>query len=243
MPNILIYDIETTPNLGYVWGKWQQDVIQFKSQWELLCFSYKWLGDKQVNVLGRDVGSEKDLVLHLHEAFNLADVVIAHNGDQFDQKMMNAKFIEYGLNPPSPYKSIDTKKVAKRYFRFTSNKLDDIGDLLGVGRKLQTGGFELWLGCMQNDPKAWKKMKQYNKQDVVLLEQIYLKLRPWIDNHPSVALIDGEMHSCPKCGSDKLQSRGYRYTKVAKQRRYQCMNCGGWCQGRYTEATSMEYVN
>jgi hypothetical protein len=241
--NILLYDIETTPNLAYVWGKWQQDVIAFESEWKLLSVAFKWLGKKKIDVWGTDMGPEQELVLLVHQLFDEADIVIAHNGDQFDQKMMNAKFIEYGLAPPSPYKTIDTKKVAKKYFRFTSNKLDDIGDLLGVGRKLQTGGFDLWLGCMQNDPKAWKKMKQYNKQDVVLLEKIYLKLRPWIDNHPSVAIIDNHLDGCPKCGSDKLQSRGYRYTKVAKYKRYQCMGCGGWCTGRRTEATNVEFVN
>lgn len=244
MAKILIYDIETSPNLAYVWGKWQQDVIAFKSEWELLSWSAKWLGEKQIIAVGRDNFSEEILVRRLHQLFDEADVVIAHNGDQFDQKMMNAKFIQFGLTPPSPYRSIDTKKVAKRYFRFNSNKLDDLGALLGLGRKVQTGGFSLWLGCMNNDKKAWAKMLRYNKQDVVLLEKIYLKLRPWIDNHPGVNIIDGINDGCPKCGAKKMHKRGTRkINKTTTVQRFQCQSCGGWSQGRITDRSMVQYVN
>lgn len=243
MAKILVYDIETSPNLAYVWGKWQQDVIAFESEWELLSFSFKWLGEKETIAVGRNKFSEEILVRRLHQLFDEADVVIAHNGDNFDQRMANAKFIQFGLTPPSPYRSVDTKKVAKKYFRFNSNKLDDLGKLLGLGKKVQTGGFSLWLGCMAGDERAWAKMLKYNKQDVVLLEKIYLKLRPWVDNHPSVSLLDGVFDGCPKCGSRKLQKRGTRHTKVAITQRYQCKSCGGWCHTRKSLSTAIQFVN
>lgn len=243
MSRVLVYDIETSPNLAYVWGKYQQDVIAFKQEWELLSFSWKWLGESKVYAVGRNGYDEETLVLRLHELFTQADVVIAHNGDKFDQKKCNAKFLEYSLDPPSPYKSVDTLKVAKRYFKLNSNKLDDIGSILGVGRKVQTGGFSLWLGCMENDPKAWVKMLRYNKQDVVLLEKIYLKLRPWMDNHPALNVIDDRPQSCPKCGHSKLEARGWAVTKVAKRRRFQCQSCGGWSQSRNSVRTDVQFVN
>lgn len=244
MAKILIYDIETSPNLAYVWGKWQQDVIAFQSEWELLSWSAKWLGEKKTIDVGRNQFSEEVLVRRLHQLFDEADIVIAHNGDQFDQKMMNAKYIQFGLQPPSPYRSIDTKKVAKRYFRFNSNKLDDLGALLGLGRKVQTGGFSLWLGCMNNDTKAWKTMLRYNRQDVLLLEKVYLKLRPWIENHPALNVIDDIQNGCPKCGSTKMHRRGTRkVNKTTTVQRYQCQKCGGWSQGRSTERAHVQYVN
>jgi len=240
---VLIFDIETSPNLSYTWGKWQQDVIKFQSEWEMLSFSYKWLGERKVIAVGRDKFSEEALVLRLRQLFDEADVVIAHNGNSFDVKMCNAKFIEFGLTPPSHYKSIDTKLVAKRYFRFNSNKLDDLGNILGLGRKIDTGGFDLWLGCMNNDKASWKKMLAYNKQDVVLLEKVYLKLRPWIDNHPGINIIEGKPDACPKCGGGPLHSRGVKHTKVSTVQRYQCQNCGGWSQSRKTERSDVKYVN
>lgn len=239
----LFYDLETGPNLAYVWGKYQQDVIAFKEEWELLSFSYKWLGEKETYAIGRNTHTEEELVKVLHGLFDTADTVIAHNGDSFDQKMANAKFIQFGLTPPSPYRSIDTKKVAKRYFRFTSNKLDDLGSRLGLGRKVETGGFSLWLGCMAGDEKAWKKMLRYNKQDTKLLERIYLKFRPWIENHPAINILEG-VDGCPKCGSNKLEKRGTRkVNKTSTVQRYRCKNCGGWCQSRQNIQANITYVN
>lgn len=243
-PKILVFDIETTPNLGYVWGKWQQDVIEYQTEWTMLCFAYKWLGERKVVAAGQNKFSEEILVRRLHSLFEEADIVIAHNGNSFDVKMCNAKFIEYGLNPPSFYKSIDTKLVAKKYFRFNSNKLDDLGNILGLGRKIQTGGFQLWKGCMSGDKASWAKMLKYNIQDVVLLEKIYLKMRPWMDNHPAINLLVDKPDACPKCGKGPLHKRGTtKTTKVGIFQRYQCQSCGGWSQSRKSEKTTVNYVN
>lgn len=244
IPKILFYDIETSPNLGYVWGKWEQNVIEYQSEWELLSVAHKWMGERAVQAIGQDTKTEKEIVEHVHGLFTEADIVVAHNGDKFDQRKMNAKFIEFGMDPPEPYKTIDTLKVARKYFAFNSNKLDDLGNILGVGRKVSTGGFELWKGCMRGDPAAWKKMLRYNKQDVALLEKIYLKLRPWMDNHPALNMLSDKPSACPKCNvEDKMQARGWANTKVSKKRRYQCQGCGGWCQGRHSVRTDVQYTN
>jgi hypothetical protein len=240
---ILLYDIESGPNLGYVYGKYDQTVITFEKEWDLLSFSYKWLGEKKTIAVGQDKVTEEALVLRLWNLFDQADIVIAHNGDKFDQRMMNVKFMQYGLTPPSPYKTIDTLKVARRYFKFNSNKLDDLGKSLGVGRKAETGGFDTWLGCMNGEPKAWKKMLAYNKQDVILLEQVYLKLLPWMDNHPALNVIEGRPDACPKCGGTHLQSRGLKHNKTTSVARFQCQDCFGWCQARTAQKAVVEYVN
>jgi len=244
-PKVLLYDLETGPNLGYVWGKWEQNVIEFAQEWELLCFAFKWLGKNAITAYAQDTMTEEELVGQLHELIDEADVVIAHNGDRFDQRMANAKFIEFGMDPPSPYRSIDTKKVAARYFRFTSNKLDDLGEKLGVGRKDNVGGFATWLACMEGDQKAWNRMKKYNKQDVALLEDVYLKLRPWIENHPPMNILKDSITACPKCGEeDNLHKRGTRkLNKTTTVQRYQCQSCGGWCQSRHSQKSNVEFVN
>ncbi len=46
---ILVFDIETSPSLGYVWGKYKQYVIEFEQEWNMLCFAYKWLGEKKIH--------------------------------------------------------------------------------------------------------------------------------------------------------------------------------------------------
>jgi DNA polymerase elongation subunit (family B) len=236
---VLVFDIETAPNLAYVWGKYEQNVIDYEREWYMLSFAYKWLGEKTTRVCSlpdyknfkKDKTDDKALVTELHKLFDQADVIVAHNGDQFDIRKSNARFVVHGLTPPSSYKTVDTKKVAKRYFNFNSNKLDDLGNLLGLGRKLKTGGFDLWLGCMGGDMKAWKLMCTYNKQDVVLLEEVYLKLRGWMTNHPNMNVTEGTLHNCPVCHSHRLQARGYSVTRASQFKRYQCQDCGGWSRG------------
>lgn len=237
---ILLFDIETSPNLSYTWGAYEQDVVAFKQEWQLLCFAYKWLGEKPVHVHSQRNLSERQLVTKLHAALSAADVLIAHNGDQFDIKKSNAKFVEFGLTPPSPAQTIDTRKVAKRHFAFNSNKLDALGSLLGVGRKMKTGGFDLWLDCMAGKKAAWARMEKYNKQDVLLLERVYLELRPWIKNHPNVA--DVALRACPKCGSEKLHKRGILSNSSSRFQSYQCMSCGGWSRARLSEPGRREVV-
>jgi len=159
---------------------------------------------------------------------NKADLIVGHNGDRFDIRMANAFFVHNGLKPPSPYRTFDTLKVARNKFRFNSNKLGDIAEYLGIGTKLETGGFKLWLGCLRNEPSAWRKMKRYNRQDVALLEKVYLKLRPWA-NHPSIFL---KRKVCPLCGSNNTMRRGYDFlTGGKKRRRYSCNSCGRYIRG------------
>ena len=36
MAKVLFYDIETAPNLAYVWGQYQQDVVEQHRSWYLM---------------------------------------------------------------------------------------------------------------------------------------------------------------------------------------------------------------
>jgi hypothetical protein len=231
---ILLLDIETFPNVGYSWTKWETNVLDFIEHWYILSFAYKWFGDKKTKVLGlpdfkgyKPGGKDKELLKYLWKLLNEADIVIAQNGNAFDIKKINTRFLEWGMMPPSPYKTIDTLTVARRYFSFNSNKLDDLGRDLGIGRKAEHEGFPLWIKCSKGDMKAWSRMKKYNCQDVELLEKLYIKERPWIKDGPNLDMW-ADIKVCPKCGSDKLHSRGEAITQSYIYNRYQCQNCGGW---------------
>jgi len=198
-----------------------------------LSFAYKWLGEKKIHVHAlpdypaykRDKECDSDLTAQLWELFDRADIVVAHNGDRFDIRKSNARFLAHGFIPPSPYKSVDTLKLAKKHFRFDSNKLDDLGKYLGVGRKLPHTGPHLWFGCMGGDPKAWALMRRYNAQDVALLERVYLKLRPWATTHPNLSHYS-RLDVCPVCQSNHLKNSGLHYLTSGKKQRRTCLDCG-----------------
>lgn len=237
-PRIAFFDIESAPNLSWVWGKWEQNALDTLIPGYFLCFAWKWLGEKKIRTFAlpdytgfkNDKENDKRLIKDLWKLLDEADIIIAHNGDRFDIKKSNARFISHGLKPPSPYKTIDTLKFARRNFAFDSNKLDDLGKMLGVGKKLPHTGFHLWRKCMEGDPKAWKKMRDYNAQDVNLLEKVYEKLKPWAASHPDLRVYEDKT-GCPSCLSEKVQKRGFRISLKRKRQSLCCQNCGHWFTG------------
>lgn len=246
-PRILLFDIETTPIIGAVWNLWETDVIKVVEEWHMLSFAYKWLDEKTIHsvslpdfksVYKKDKKDDSALCLALWQLLDEADIVIAHNGDQFDIKKANARFIINGLHAPSSYLTIDTKKIAKKYFKFDSNSLKDLAKYFGVSQKADAGGISTWIGCMSGDLKAWKHMVEYNKQDVRVLEDVYLTMRPFMKNHP---VLKSNNFACPKCNSTNIQRRGYERTvNGTEYQRYQCNDCAGWSRSRLSEKTKQE---
>lgn len=242
---ILILDIETAPIMGKVWDLWQQNVSldQIESDWFIMSFAAKWYGEKEVRYedCRNSLGEDKHLLTSLHSLLNEADCVIAHNGDRFDIPKINARFILNGFPPPSPYRSIDTVKLAKRTFKFTSNKLAYLTDKLCKTKKLDHGkfaGWSLWNECMLGNKEAWDEMEEYNRVDVISLEELYTVLRPWSPMHPNVNTYnDKEECNCPKCGSNNITKRGFHYTNKGKYQRYRCTDCNGWSSSTTSENT------
>lgn len=241
---ILFFDIETSPNLANVWANYEQNVLRQVESWQILCFSYRWAHERKTYVVsmydnrkldqeahGLYYKDDYNVVLTLHELLEQADIVVAHNGDKFDLRKANARFVYHGLTPPEPYKTVDTLKVARKYFNFNSNKLGDLGEYLGAGSKQQSGGLETWFGCMNGDEKSWRKMIKYAKQDVNLLIKVYEKLRPWMTNHPNLNVY-GALNQCPTCGHSKLTKRGIRTTKTMSYQQYRCNSCGAYSRER-----------
>jgi len=236
---VLLYDVETTPILGWSWGMYQQNLLKVEQHSYLLSFSHKWLGDKKTQITmlpdfelyDEDPTDDYGLCADLWQLFNEADVIVAHNGVGFDDKVVRGRLIVQGFGPPSPHKTVDTLKIARKQFKLTNNKLDTIGELLNIGRKVTHGGMQLWFDCMEGKVEAWKKMGKYNKQDVDLLEEVYLRLRPWAYGHPDLRA-DMMVNCCHKCGSADLQKRGFTRTTRRVRQRYQCKGCGAWLQDR-----------
>ncbi len=204
-----------------------------------MSYAWKELGDKKTHVVAlpdfpgyqKDKENDRELTKSLHALLESADVVIMHNGDKFDQRKANARFIAHGLRPPVPYKTVDTLKIARKHFAFDSNKLDNLGRYLGCGRKLPHTGKHHWFGAMSGDLRSWRTMKRYNAQDVELLERVYLKLRPWATTHINLNLYT-RRSACPVCQSAKLRTNGCRYLKSGRRQQFRCISCGHqFCDG------------
>jgi hypothetical protein len=241
--HILLLDIETAPILAYVWSLWKPTIahMQIDRDWFIISWRAKWLLEEEIfgDVLTPNEAVEqndKRIIKSIWEMINEADIVIAHNGNKFDLPKLNTRFVYHGLEPPMSYQSIDTLAVAKRHFKFTSNRLDYLGDFLGVGRKIPTD-WTLWEKCYFGDIEALEHMYEYNEQDVLLLEDVYIKLRPYIKSHPNLGVFSDEIVSqCPNCGSTKLNWGGTPYTTgVGRYTSFRCLDCGAVGHSRISE--------
>ena len=237
---ILLLDIETAPNSGYFWGLWQENIgiNQIIDSSTILCWACKWLHDDEIKFCSSQKIGHKRMLSKIHHLLSEADVVVTYNGARFDIPVLNKEFLVHGFSPPADYRQVDLLKVARNRFKFASNKLDFVAKFLGVGQKTTNTNFDLWVKCMQKDPDSWKIMKEYNQNDVVILEKVYLRMRPWIKNHPNHGLYDKDPTLvCPNCGSKHYQKRGYSYTKSQKYVRFQCQadGCHAWFRSNLAE--------
>lgn len=228
---VLILDIETRPAQAYVWrayGEQNIGVDQIIDSGGTICIGAKWLGEKETFLFSDWEHGHVDMLLYIHEMMSYADAVVTYNGSRFDLPKIQGEFLLHGLGPTPPCTSIDVLKSVRKLGYFV-NKLAYIGPLLVKAGKVETGGFKLWTDVMAGDEKAQKKMAKYCKQDVDLLEKLYLKIRPFILNHPHMGKVGA--NECGACGSHDVQSRGTRRTRAYKIQRLHCQSCGSWQDG------------
>lgn len=233
----LLIDIETAPNVVFTWGLYNQNIAlnQIDEPGYTLSFAAKWFDNKKIIFKSIFHHGEADMLEEAYRLMEEADAIIHYNGSHFDIPTLNSEFLKHGMTPPAPSTQVDLLRTVRRNFRLTSNKLDFVARHLGIEGKLPHKGMDLWKGCMRGNKADWKVMKEYNIQDVLLMEHVYDKLLPWIDDHPNMALYSDTTDAiCPTCGSDKLQKRGTQKARTMEYQRYQCKDCGSWSRARTT---------
>jgi len=237
-PRILIIDIETAPTLAWVWRMWKENVgmNQMVEDGYIMCFAAKWVDEDEIHYFEQRGTDDKEITRVLIDFLNEADIVVAHNGDRFDLPRINTAAIKNGLTPPSPYRSVDTLKIVKKHFKFARNTLANVARELDCTPKedhANFNGFELWSECMAGNADAWEEMKKYNIQDVLTLEEVYFKLRPWHKEHPNVGIFyESIKPRCSKCGHDELVHNSYYRTDVSKFQVLKCKACNGFSRSR-----------
>lgn len=243
-PAILLYDIETSPTLAWVWDAYDTNIIDVEREWALLCFAYQWFGTDKIGWAGAiqdprfvpDKAEDLYVARRLAALFDRADVTVAHNGDRFDRRKANVRFRANGIDPPSPYQTVDTLKISRREFGEIKHNLNYLANKYHDAHKLPNIGFPLWRGCMAGDLDSWSTMERYNRRDVELLEGQYLDLMPWLPPG-SVAPNMGHFTAkgdpiCPRCGSAKMNPNGIKRTPVSEYQAWRCQDCRGIAHSR-----------
>lgn len=229
----LIWDIETSPNIGFFWRPGYKLSIPAENiikERAIICICYKWEGAKKVHSLEWDNGCDKKMIQEFLEIAKSADELIAHNGDKFDIKWFNGRCLIHNLEPCPQWKTVDTLVIARRRFSLNSNRLDYIGKILFGEGKINTS-FGMWKDiCLNNCEKAMRKMVKYCKQDVKLLERVWKRVEPYHTPKTHVGTLNGfEKWTSPFTGSANVVQNKKRMTSAGTPR-YQmiCLDTGGY---------------
>ena len=243
-PRILFLDLESTPSIVVTFGRFKQNISQDAVLQEggwLLSYAYKWLGEPDVkgNVLNPSEAISIDdsgLCLELWELIEQADILVYHNGLNFDLPLLKTRMILNGLPPLRKVKSIDTLQMVKE-FKFNSNKLDSLCRQLDIGQKMQHYGISLWVDCMQGKQESLEHMLAYNKIDIELLEELYLAIRPYSTRHPNLSVYsNAETKQCGSCLSVDIAPTGNIVTtNLSVFEEYVCNEC----QSRFKTRNSL----
>jgi hypothetical protein len=104
------------------------------------------------------------------------------------------------------------------------------------------------MKCISGEPKSLKIMLDYNKGDVLILEENYMRIRPYIKSHPNLGLyicsVGNPESRCPNCGQKLTEShwrnkKVFYYTGVGRYNTFRC-DCGYVGHSRSTQLSKKE---
>lgn len=225
----LFFDIEKSHHLVKVfqvgrvrWIGWKQIVKHS----EIICISYKWQYEDTVHTLDWRMG-EREMLKEFIPIMGEAHELVGHNIDNYDIKELRTHCLSHGVLMFPNYRTLDTLKKSRHYFRFPSNKLDYISNHLNGGGKMEHEGEELWFKVEDGDEKSLEKMIRYCEHDVVINEDAFFVMSPFINHNNNFAVLTGgRKWHCPECVSKDVEMfRTYSTPMGTIRREMKCNQC------------------
>lgn len=239
------YDHETSPALGWFWGKtYETNIIKTEENETIICTSYVDSSTGKVkNIAQWDFKdwkqgkwNDKSLVKELRRIIidGGYDIIAGQNSDQFDNKLLNARLAYWGFDPLPETKTLDTKKIAKSKLKLHSYSLDFMLEFFGLGGKYHHSGLDMWFQSRDGDTKAQKEMVKYCNIDAEKTHLLLQKLLPFMkqfnDFQPKHDI--DLVCSNPLCRSNHLIKSKRRPVVGGYKQQYQCKNCHKYTQGK-----------
>jgi DNA polymerase elongation subunit (family B) len=234
-PNVLFYDIETSPVKAYIWKCGDQVVrhnqlVEGASQTKIISLAYAFNNDK-VQTLHWDYEKQDDkiIVKEFTRLTKLADIIIGKNNNAFDNKHIHTRLMFHKLSSSHDLmlKSEDLERQMRRYFNLQSFSLDYISNELGLGGKVK---MELsdWIDIVEKkNIKSFHKMIKYGEKDVDDTRKIWnYCFKYFIPTHNLSALLG--KFCCRVCGSHKIVKDGSVCRGSVVYQKYFCNEHDGY---------------
>jgi uncharacterized protein YprB with RNaseH-like and TPR domain len=233
-PKVLLFDLETT-NLAANFGV-------------ILCGAWKELSERKIHhvsvldspTFDKDPTNDRLVVKTMAEALSEADVIVGWYSQKFDFPFLQTRLLAHGMPPMPPIPHVDGWRIARYKMRLNSNRLASASAFLGVEEKTPLSG-PIWIKAAAGNRRSIKYVIEHCRQDIVVLEQVYRRIRPLSVAHPNTNVINDLADGCPVCGAvGRLQKRGWSIARVSRHQRYCCRECGAWSRGKPERAKNVE---
>lgn len=239
-PKVILWDIETLPDMNEAMKVWPKlsdypGLTMKATITTIICGGYKELGSKKTHCINawdfkgwkKNVNDDYEVVKKIYDILKDADVVITHNGRRFDWKHLQTRLLVHGMRPLHEIIHIDTCVLAKSNILSFNNSLNILTQAFVKDKKIENGGWDLWVKVRNRDKKAMAMMTKYCKHDVIILEKLFNKLRPFAKAMPNFNIyVTDVFKHCRTCGSTNLIKFGFRPSATGIKQRYICNSCG-----------------
>lgn len=197
----------------------------------ILCMCWKWLGEKTVHcesITKYNDGSWMDdgpLVDRCARLIEQADMIVTYNGVRCDIPFLQTRLLINHKPLLAPVAHKDLYFTVRHKLKMSRNRLLDIQEAMESKSKKTPVRLMQWLKTVvKHDRTALAEIEQHCKQDVLVLEERYLELRPLLLTHP-------RLHgygTCNKCGGVLVKNKVYFVAGKQQKITMHCTACGGY---------------
>lgn len=218
MPKVILFDLEFMhinwgADLGLIycmgWKELNEDKVHMESVWE---------------TRQKDALDDKELCKQIYNVLKDADMIITYNGIKCDVPFIQTRLLAHGLPPLPPIAHKDVYYTAKFKLKLSRNRLFDVQTFLGFSNKKTPVDLYKWLKALIGDKSAQKEILTHCRQDILVLEEAYMKLRPLMNSHPRL----NGYGVCNKCSGTLLKSKVYYTAGKGQKINLVCQKCRGY---------------
>lgn len=173
---IAITDIETTD----LWA----------GMGRVLCASTQFFGPDELITIRADSfpawqsgkrSDDRDVVEAILKCLEAADIIYAYNGTGFDFPFLRTRALIHGLPPVEPRKIVDPVMLARKVFRFRSNRLDSVARDLGCPYEKTDVDKQVWARAMlDGDKECMDQIVHHCELDIKVLAWVAKKVSPYV---------------------------------------------------------------
>lgn len=134
----------------------------------------------------RDRANDCRITRAIAEELKRHAIIITHYGTYFDMPFLRAKMMKHNLEPLPQMFAVDTWQIARKNFKMSSRRLQNMANFFDLGEKDTVEG-RLWMEAAYNGSKeAIDKIVEHNIRDVEILEKLACISFPYLKSIPKL---------------------------------------------------------